>query len=135
VNNDPPTGSVKVPRDIDEGVGALCLALPEVTVRVDYSRTASRSTAKAFDIRRRSFCLLVAVEGSTGRSVPILILRSDPAERPALLSMGHPYFAPRAGGDRIGVRLTDHADWEEIRELVIDSYRLLAPKKLVARLD
>ncbi len=65
----------------------------------------------------------------------MLILRADPQERQALLSMGHPYFAPRAGGDRIGVRLTGRTDWEEIRELVMDGYRLLAPKKLVARLD
>jgi hypothetical protein len=63
------------------------------------------------------------------------ILRADPEERQALLSRGHPYFAPRAGDGRIGVRLTDHTDWEEIGELVIDSYRLLAPKKLVTRLD
>jgi hypothetical protein len=135
MNNDPSTGSVEVPKDIVERAGALCLALPELTVRVDYSRTTSRSTAQSFDIRRRSFCLLVAVEGSTGRSVPLLILRADPAERQALLSIGHPYFAPRAGGDRIGVGLTDRTDWAEIRELVTDSYRLLAPKKLVARLD
>jgi hypothetical protein len=135
MSSDPPTGSVEVPKNILERVGALCSALPEVTVRVDYSRTSSRSTAQSFDIRRRSFCLLVAVEGSTGRSVPMLILRADPAERQALLSMGHPYFAPRAGGDRIGLRLTESTDWEEVRELVIDSYRLLAPKKLVARLD
>lgn len=65
----------------------------------------------------------------------MLILRADPEERQALLSIGHPYFAPRAGGDGLGVRLTDRTDWEEVRELVIDSYRLLAPKKLVARLD
>jgi hypothetical protein len=135
MNSDPPTGAVELPKDIVERVGALCLALPEVAVRVDHSRTMARSTAHSFDIRRRSFCLLVAVEGSTGKSVPMLILRADPQERRALLSMGHPYFAPRAGGDRIGVRLTGHTDWEEIRELVIDSYRLLAPKKLVARLD
>jgi hypothetical protein len=43
--------------------------------------------------------------------------------------------APRAGPDRIGVLLTDDTDWEEIRELVTDSYRMLAPKKLVALLD
>src|ERR1700678_2993102 len=112
MNIDPPSGSVEVPKDIIERIGALCLALPEVTVRVDYSRTTSRSTAHSFDIRRRSFCLLVAVEGSSGRSVPMLILRADPEERQALLSMGHPFFAPRAGGDRIGVRLTGHTEWE-----------------------
>ena len=39
------------------------------------------------------------------------------------------------GRDRIVVVLTDDTDWEEIRELVTDSYRILAPKKLTALLD
>jgi hypothetical protein len=60
---------VEVPEDIVERVRALCMALPEVTVRVDYSLTRARSTAQSF------------------------------------------------------------------RELVTDSYRVLAPKKLTARLD
>jgi hypothetical protein len=33
------------------------------------------------------------------------------------------------------VLLTDDTDWEEIRELVTASYRVLAPKKLIALLD
>jgi hypothetical protein len=33
------------------------------------------------------------------------------------------------------VAVTDGTDWEEIRELVIESYRILAPKKLSALLD
>jgi hypothetical protein len=33
------------------------------------------------------------------------------------------------------VALTDNTDWEEIRELVIESYRILAPKKLTTLLD
>ncbi len=73
--------------------------------------------------------------GGPGRPVPLLVLRADPDEREALLSMGRPFFASRAGRDRIGVLLTDGTDWEEIRELVTDSYRLLAPKKLTALLD
>jgi predicted DNA-binding protein (MmcQ/YjbR family) len=126
---------VEVPEDIFERVRALCLALPEVTVRVDDSRITARSTAHSFDIRRRSFCLLVAVEGRTGKPVPLLVLRAHPDDREALVSIGHPFFASRAGRDRIGVLLTDDTDWEEIRELVIESYRVLAPKKLTARLD
>ncbi len=79
--------------------------------------------------------MLVAVEDPTGRPVPLLVLRADAHEREALLSIGHPFFASRAGRDRIGVLLTDDTDWEEIRELVTESYRVLAPKKLTARLD
>jgi hypothetical protein len=126
---------IEVPEDIFERVRALCLALPEVTVRVDYSRIRERSTAWSFDIRRRSFCLLVAQEGPAGRPVPLLVLRADPDDREALLSMGRPFFASRAGRDRLGVLLTGDTDWEEIRELVTESYRVLAPKKLIALLD
>ena len=126
---------MEVPDDIYERVRAICLALPEVTVRVDGSRTRARSTAQSFDIRRRSFCLLVAWEDSTGKPVPLLVLRADPDERDVLLSIGHPFFASRAGRDRIVVVLTDDTDWEEIRELVTESYRILAPKKLTALLD
>jgi hypothetical protein len=119
---------VQVPEDIVERVRTLCLALPEVTVRVD-------GWAQSFDIRRRSFCLLVAREGPAGRAVPLLVLRAEPGDREALLAVGRPFFAPRAGPDRIGVLLIGDPDWEEIRELVTESYRVLAPKKLTALLD
>jgi hypothetical protein len=67
-------------------------------------------------------------------------VRVDPRDREALVSLGHPYFSPQAGHrhrhrDRVGVRLTDDTDWQEIRELVAESDRLLAPKKLIALLD
>jgi predicted DNA-binding protein (MmcQ/YjbR family) len=126
---------VEIPDDILERVRTLCLALPEVRVRVDASLTRARSTAYSFEIRRRSFCLLVAREGSTAKPVTLLVLRADPDEREALLSIGYPFFASRSGRDRIVVVLTDDTDWEEIRELVTESYRILAPKKLTARLD
>jgi len=126
---------VEIPEDMAERIRTLCLALPEVTVRVDDSLTPARSTAWSFDIRRRSFCLLVATQDPAGQPVPLLVLRAHPEEREALLSIGRPFFASRAGRDRIGVLLTDDTNWEEIRELVIESYRVLAPKKLTALLD
>jgi hypothetical protein len=126
---------VEIPEEIFGRVSTLCLALPEVTVRVDASQIRARSTAHSFDIRERSFCLLVAREGPTGKPVPLLVLRADFDERDALLSIGHPFFAPRSGRGRIGVLLTEDTDWEEIRELVIESYRILAPKKLIALLE
>lgn len=122
---------VEVPEDIVERIRTLC----QVMVRVDDSLTRTRSAAQSFEIRRRSFCLLVAREDSTGKAVPFLVLRAAPQEREALLSTGYPFFASRAGRDRIVVVLTDDTDWEEIRELVTDSYRILAPKKLTALLD
>jgi hypothetical protein len=126
---------VEIPQDIYERVRTMCLALPEVTVRVDESRLPTRSTANSFEVRRRSFCLLVAKQGSTAEAVPLVVLRSDPYEREALLSLGRPYFTPRAGPGRIGVLLSKDTDWEELRELVTESYRVLAPKKLIQLLD
>jgi YjbR len=128
---------LEVPDDIVERVRGVCLALPEVTVRVDYSRIEARSTAYSFDIRRRSFCLLVAVAvaGRAGQQAPLLVVRAEREEREALLSSGLPFFVPRAGRDRLGVLLTGDTNWAEIRELVTDSYRKLAPQKLIALLD
>lgn len=125
----------EIPTDVFERVSALCLGLPEVTVRVDESRIRQRSTAYSFDIRRRSFCLLIATEDVTRVPVPRLVLRAHPDDRDVLVSIGHPYFASRAGGDRVEVLLTDVTDWGEIRDLVTESYRMLAPKKLTALLD
>jgi hypothetical protein len=124
-------GPVKIPEQVYDRVRALCLALPEVNVRVDESRVSTRSAAWSFDIRRRSFCLLVAVKGRDGKPLSRLVLHVDPRDREALVAIGHPYFVPRAGHrhrDRLGVWLTDETDWEEIRELTTESYRLLAPK-------
>jgi predicted DNA-binding protein (MmcQ/YjbR family) len=131
----PVSAPVEVPEDIVERIRTLCLALPEVTVRVDAPLTTTRSTAHSFDIRRKSFCLLVAREDSAGKPVTLLVLRADPAEREALLSVGHPFFASRTARDRIVVVLTGDTDWREIGELVTQSYRILAPKKLTALLD
>jgi hypothetical protein len=129
------TSPIEIPGDVLPRVDALCMALPEVTVRIDASLVRSRSTAYSFDVRRRSFCLLVARQARTGRPAPLLVLRADPDEREALLAAGYPFFPTRAGRDRIGVWLTDFTDWEEIRELVTESYRRLAPKKLIALLE
>jgi hypothetical protein len=126
---------LEISRQIVERVHTLCLALPESAVRVDYSRVPTRSTAWSFDIRRRSFCLLVAVADPMGKAVPLVRLWAEPMERRALLELGHPFFASRSGPDRIGVLLTDDTDWEEMRELVTDSYRTRAPKKLTKLLD
>ena len=126
---------VEVPEAIVERVRGLCLALPEVTVRVDESRSRARSAAWVFDVRGRPFCGLVAREYAPGKSVPLLVVRVDPEERRALLAIGRPFFPTRTGHDRVAVALTPDTDWEEIRELVTESYRIRAPKKLGALLD
>ena len=126
---------VEVPEGVRKRIRALCLALPEVGVRVDEPRVRTRSTAWSFDIRRRSFCLLMASEDSDGRAVTFIVVRAEAVERDALLAVGHPYFAERGGPDRLGVTIGPDTDWEEVGEFVTESYRMLAPKKLIRLLD
>jgi hypothetical protein len=125
----------EVAEDILDRIRTLCMALPEVTTRVDECNDPERSSAWSFDIRRRSFCLLVHSEDPTGESATVLVLRAAAIERQGLLAIGHPFFEPLVGPDRVGVEITDDADWSEIGELVTDSYRTLAPKKLIAMLS
>jgi hypothetical protein len=109
-------------------VEAICLALPEATMR-------SEAWGRLFNIRRNTFCFLTARATPERTYVPLVVLRTDPEERKVLLEIGPPYFDSRGGFGRIEVLLDDDTDWEEIRELVTESYRTLAPKKLIARLD
>ena len=103
----------------------MCLALPEATEE-------ATAIGSEFRIRRRIFAYLFAVEDPEGREITMLVCRADPAEREALLSAGHPFFPPSTGVDRLGVVLEGATDWTEIAELVTESYRLLAPKKLAS---
>lgn len=57
-------------------------------------------------------------------------------ELDALLAVGHPFY-PGWGGGLVAMVLTDddRTDWDEVREVLTDSYCLLAPKKLIALLE
>jgi hypothetical protein len=69
-----------------------------------------------------------------GRTVTIMIVRSTGAERAALTAIGPPYL-PSWGDDVLAVVLDQIDDWTEIAELITESYRLLAPARLVRELD
>ena len=82
-------------------------------------------------IRRSTFAYVFAIDDPDRGVVPMIVVRADPAEREALLAGGHPYFATGSGRDRLGIVIDDSTDWDEIAELMTESYRLLAPKKLI----
>jgi len=69
--------------------------------------------------------------------VTTMSMKATPGEQESLLASGHPFFRPRYVGHRgwIGVIIDDDTDWSEIEELVIDSYRTIAPKTLARQLD
>ena len=64
-------------------------------------------------------------------------LKAADGEQEILLAVGHPFFRPAYVGHRgwIGMVLDDDTDWEEVHELVSESYVAIAPKTLGRQVD
>jgi hypothetical protein len=91
-----------------------------------------------FLVRRKIFGQVATFLDPRGHPATHVAMRPDPEEREALIAMGHPYFSRGPWDERLGriaVAIEVDTDWDEIAELVTDSYRQTAPKKLVAQLD
>jgi hypothetical protein len=56
--------------------------------------------------------------------------RAEPDEVMALQHLGAPYFRAGWGRNVVGMLLDDGTDWEELAELLTDSYCLRAPREL-----
>ncbi|MGN6162149.1 MAG: MmcQ/YjbR family DNA-binding protein [Marmoricola sp.] len=59
-----------------------------------------------------------------------IIFRGEPGEVMAFAHLGPPYFKADWGPNVIGMLLDDATDWQELGELLTDSYCLLAPGHL-----
>lgn len=64
-----------------------------------------------------------------------MMFRSSGPDLAALRSAGHPFFAPVWRADEVGMILDASVDWSEVAELLTESYRILAPKSLLAVAD
>jgi hypothetical protein len=62
-----------------------------------------------------------------------ITFRADPAEVLAFEHLGLPYFKAGWGGNVVGLLLDERTDWDELAELVTDSYCLQAPPRLAER--
>jgi hypothetical protein len=65
----------------------------------------------------------------------VLAFRSAGEELEALRRAGHPFFVLGWGRDALGMVLDDGTEWDEVREVVTESYCALAPQKLVALVE
>jgi len=112
-------------------VRELAAALPETAEKVSHGRPAFH-TQKVFAYYGGS---LKAV-GDWVQHPHSVVVQPDPGDRRALLEEDRVYVPAYLGPSGwIGVDLDDDTDWTEIAELLDASYRLTAPRKLVARLD
>ncbi|GIF20607.1 hypothetical protein Ate02nite_33370 [Paractinoplanes tereljensis] len=69
-----------------------------------------------------------------GEMPAVLTFRVPLDDLLGLIAGDFPYFKAPWGGDVACAVLGDHTDWSEIAELLTDSYCLMAPKFLIARL-
>ncbi|MGB7819078.1 MAG: MmcQ/YjbR family DNA-binding protein [Ornithinibacter sp.] len=124
--------------DVVARVAFTALALPDA-----YEEDAW--TGVRWRVRNRTFAhVVVAQEGytsayrdMTGVTTPttVLTFRSSGDELQALAHAGPPFYRPPWSPTVVGMVLDDDTDWEEVAELVTESYRFCAPQKLGRRLD
>lgn len=115
--------------DVDPGVlrrlGERCLALPEAWDEPAW-------TGHRFLVRKKNFAHVFAIHDEAGAVRTIVAVRSPDEERDELLASGHPFFLLGWGRNAVGMVLDEETDWDELTEIVTESYCVLAPKKLVA---
>jgi predicted DNA-binding protein (MmcQ/YjbR family) len=116
-------------------VGEVALSLPE-------AHEEDAWTGVRWRIRQRTFAHVVALHhddaverlGITdGRKVTVVTLRSAGEERAALRAIGAPYLDSWTD-DVVAVVLDEDTDWSELGELLVESYRLMAPQRFVREL-
>jgi len=107
-------------------VRRVCLSFPE-----SEEKPFGGHVAPSFRVREKLF----AMTSEDGTSLTL----KAPAGIGAILVGDDPerFFVPAYVGTKgwVGVRLDVEQDWGEIEELLRESYRLIAPKKLAAQVQ
>jgi predicted DNA-binding protein (MmcQ/YjbR family) len=132
------TGPGDVPPEILARLRPICLGLPETYEEPAWVGTRWR-------IRKRTFAHVLTADpdhqmayaraAATDRPMCTLTFRSPGDEIDGLVRSGYPFYKPGWGADVVGVVLDDEVDWEEVGELLTESYSILAPKRLAAQVD
>lgn len=87
-------------------------------------------------IRRRTFLHVYTTDGRRSAYIDmddpaiLMTFRAPPGELAALAHAGPPFFRADWGVNVVGMVLDDETDWVEVAELVTDSYRVQAPRRL-----
>ena len=117
----PKTGADPIGR-----IRTICLGYPEAI-----EQSFGGHTAPAFRVRQKLFLVVAEsreyVTCKAPPGVQELMVGSDPRR----------YFVPPYVGTKgwIGVRLDPSPRWDDMIELIDESYRLVAPRRLVVQLD
>lgn len=116
-----------VPPTILRRVRQACAHLPEA-----YEEPSPRGVR--WRVRGTTLVDVVAKDLEQGL-VTVMTFHAAGEEHDALIAMGDPFFRGWGPG-LVAMVLRDDGttDWDEVRELLTESYCMCAPKKLIARL-
>jgi hypothetical protein len=124
--------------DVVAQISTTALALPDA-----YEEDAW--TGVRWRVRKKTFAhVLVAQEGYTSayremtrvtEPTTVLTFRASGDELLALANAGPPFYQPPWSPTVVGMVLDGVTDWDEVAELVTESYRFCAPQKLRRLLD
>jgi hypothetical protein len=121
------TTDAEVARIALERITAICSALPEVT----RDRTSHHAT---FRVHKKVFAYFVDNHHGDGRIA--VCVKGDKREHAGIIAEDPKhYFLPAYTGGHgyVGIRLdTRRVDWKGVEQRVIQSYRNVAPKRLLA---
>jgi hypothetical protein len=128
----------EVPERIVVRLRSICLALPDV--REEQAWTGTRWVTA-----RQTFAHVVQITdgwppvycraAGTAGPASVLTFQSSGDELHALGNVGHPFFRPPWRPGIVGMFVDDSTDWDEVGELLTESFCLLAPKRLVERVE
>jgi len=116
----------RAPREPLARVRALCLALPEAREKITWD-------VPTFRVREKMFVLC----GTQDERLSLWVKAPSGAQEALVAYDARRYFVPpyvgRAGW--VGAYLDRRVDWDQVAALIEQSYRLVAPKRLAARLS
>ena len=120
---------LSTPTDPYARLRQLCLALPEVTERLSHGEPTW------FVQGKKTF--VMSSNHHHDDRVAFWCAASDGAQETLVAEDPERFFRPPYVGHRgwLGVYLDVPVDWDQIADLVVDAYRRVAPRKLVAALD
>lgn len=108
----------------------LCLALPE-------AHEVEAWGEPTFRVRNKLFAMHAAANNHHGGGREAVWLKAARGNQAVMVADAPDrYFVPPYVGPSgwVGVYLDDGTDWQELKSLLEDAYRLIAPKKLQALL-
>jgi hypothetical protein len=86
-------------------------------------------------VRNKTFAHVLGIEFDGEVAEVVLTFRAAADEVEVLRNVGPPFRLLGWGRDALGLSIDADTDWNEVAELVTESFCVMAPKKLAALVD